>query len=105
MTMHRRRLALAATAILALSWRAAIAQPQPDAGPVEEPPPAEPVEAPPPVADPTPVAEPPPAAPAAPEAVTDPAIPVEPDLTLPARPEMDRNFAGSIQLDYMAIPT
>ena len=29
----------------------------------------------------------------------------EPESELPSRPELHRNFAGSVQLDYMAVPT
>jgi hypothetical protein len=65
-------------------------------------PPAEP--APQPAAEPEPVAEPAPEQPSEPAAaVVETAEPEEPEA--PEKPKLTRNFAGSIQLDYMSVPT
>jgi hypothetical protein len=93
----RRRVATLVGALcLFLARGPAAAQSEPPAP--EEPPPADP--APEPAAAPAPEPAPVPVEP--PVAEETPAV-EEP--ALPARPEMERNFAGSIQLDYMAIPT
>ncbi len=75
--------------------------------PEDQPAPAEPEAPVPPPAEPTPAqptpAEPTPAAPSQPVTV-EPPLPEEPPV--PKKPTtFRRNFAGSIQLDYMAIPT
>ena len=102
--MNRRRLTLA---VLVASCRTAAAQPQPDA-------PARPRRAahrarpaPPPAAAPTPAAgreAAPPAEAAAQRRRPSPPPEPEPEPE-PQAARSHRNFAGSIQLDYMAIPT
>lgn len=74
------------------------------------PPPAPP--APQPAPEPAPIPEPPPVTPALPD---QPALPPPEPVVVPQEPEPEppppkpqtfrRNFAGSIQLDYMAVPT
>jgi hypothetical protein len=87
--------------LIAACVRSVSAQPAPD----QPAPPPEPVPAPAPAPVPAPVPAP------APVIITAPAQPiVEPDPEPDAEPEKQgfkvrRNFAGSIQLDYMAIPT
>ena len=100
--MIRRRLTLA---VLAVLCRTAAAQ-TPDAPPADTPP--APVEAP----ASAPVEAPPPApvetAPAPAETAPAPlpeAPPPEPEPEPGHKAQIHRNFAGSIQLDYMAIPT
>jgi hypothetical protein len=100
--VNRRRLTFA---VLAAVCGTASAQPQ------TEPPP--PTTAPPPQTEPAPAE---PSVPTPAEAVAPPAdapVPVvepvapepEPEPEPEHKPQMHRNFAGSIQLDYMAIPT
>jgi hypothetical protein len=100
--VNRRRLSLA---VLAVVCRTAAAQPQPEP-PAEPPGPTAPVEATPaPVeATPAPVVEAaPPEAAAAP--LPDAPPPPDPEPEPGHKSQIHRNFAGSIQLDYMAIPT
>jgi hypothetical protein len=100
--MTRWRALLAAGALFALLPRgAAYAQGDQPAGD-----PAPPTE---PAPEPTAPPEPEPAPAPVPEVTTAEPAPAEPiaveEPALPSRPEMERNFAGSIQLDYMWIPT
>jgi hypothetical protein len=114
MLMTPRNLALAVVIAAPLS-AVGIAWPQPSPPtPAPEPAPAPPP-TPAPEATPTPALEPSPATEAEaqpePEPVpldldtTDETLDEEPLPEIESRTEMHRNFAGSVQLDYMAIPT
>lgn len=98
--MNRRRLTLV---VLAALCPTAAAQPQPEP-PAETPAPTAPVETPAPEAAPAPVVEAPPPE-AAPTPLPDAPPPPEPEPEPGHKAQIHRNFAGSIQLDYMAIPT
>ncbi|HEY5925617.1 MAG TPA: hypothetical protein VIV11_28220 [Kofleriaceae bacterium] len=106
--MNARRLSKAMVLWFALSSaQAGWAQPQPQPPPQPAPTPAQPAPAPsdpaPPPTDVPPPSDPPPAEPApAVTVVAEPEPEPEPE---PERPKLTRNFAGSIQLDYMAIPS
>ena len=110
----RSTLAIATIAILAaLAWTPARAQSQPGPEPSAQPAPAPAAEPPLPSAEPAPAApaDPAPAAAApatettAPDAAAaDPAA-TEVEAEFPTKRELHRNFAGSVQLDYMAVPT
>ena len=102
--MNARQAALTLATPFLLAWSAVLAQPaEPEpTGPTDPAPAgptAPPIEEPPPVAEPAPVVEP----------VVDPAAEpeaqVDAEASLLPRPGIDRNFAGSIQLDYMAVPS
>jgi hypothetical protein len=99
--VNARRLSIATVALFALGTAQAGWAQEPPPEPV---PPSEPQPAP---AQPAPV-QPAPAEPSAPvepaAGVVAEAPPPEPEPT-PERPRLSRNFAGSIQLDYMAIPS
>lgn len=96
--MNRRRLTLA---VLAVVCRTAAAQSE---QPAEPPPPT--VEAPAPVEATPPVVEAAPPAETAATPLPDAPPPApEPEPEPGHKAQMHRNFAGSIQLDYMAIPT
>jgi len=96
--VNARRLSKAMVVWFALGAAAAWAQTPPP----EPPPPTDPQPA--PAEPPAAAAEPPPAEPA--PAIVEQAPEPEPEPEHEhARPKLTRNFAGSVQLDYMAIPT
>jgi hypothetical protein len=106
--VNARQLSIAVVTLLALgSGRAARGQPQPQPtppapaptpAPAPDPTSTPPIEAAPPVEETEPTALEPTAA------ITTPADP-EPEADVVERPKLSRNFAGSIQLDYMAVPS
>ncbi|HEX5059339.1 MAG TPA: hypothetical protein VFV99_08270 [Kofleriaceae bacterium] len=93
--MNARRLSKAMVVWFALGAAAAWAQTPPP-----EPPPADPQPA--PAEPPLPAVEPAPAEPV--QAIVEQAPEPEPEPEH-EKPKLTRNFAGSVQLDYMAIPT
>jgi hypothetical protein len=100
--VNQARLSLA---VLLVVCRTAVAQPQPDPPPAETTTPTAPAEAAPVDTAPAPVVD---AAPPPVETAPAPlpeAPPPEPEPEPGHKAQIHRNFAGSIQLDYMAIPT
>lgn len=105
--MNARHLSIAAVMLLALtSGRIARGQSQPDPAPEPEPEPAPPAD---PAPAPAPAELPPP--PPEPAPLGEPMTPLDgpahlpPETDLISKPKLSRNFAGSIQLDYMAVPS
>ena len=105
--MNARRLTTLVVALLAsAAAREARAQPQPQPQPGPQPAPAEPTEpAPAEPAEPAPVEAAPEPAPEIHPSLVESEPEPELELEVQEKPRLTRNFAGSIQLDYMAVPS